>query len=68
MIIPELLSILHLCDLVSDSLDEVVVARDLRSDNGELLPVVANQDRQHGCNLMLQTGSQLQLKTRLGLH
>ena len=64
---PELVMVSHVSHPVPDGLDEVVVAGDLAGDDGELLPVVPDQDGEHGGHLVLQARRQLQLKPRLGL-
>lgn len=53
--------VLHDNDPLAHGLHKVVVAGDLRSDNRELMPLVAFEDAEHGGRLVVQRGGQLQL-------
>lgn len=57
---------LVLGDGVLYGLDEVVVAGDLRRDDGELTPRVAFQQRQHGAGLVRSRRRQLQHQIAAG--
>ena len=67
MSLPELVMVPHVRHPVPDGLDEVVMSCNLAGDDGELLPVVPDQDGEHGGHLVLQAGSELELKPRLRL-
>ena len=58
-------SILHFCYPLSNRLYEVVMTRYLAGDYGELMPLIALQDAQHGGRLVFQRRRKLQLKARL---
>ena len=59
-------SVLHFCYPLPNRLYEVVMTRYLAGDYGELVPLIALQDAQHGGCLVFQRRGKLQLKTRLG--
>lgn len=58
-------SVLHFCDPLPNRLNEVVMTRYLAGDYGELVPLVALQDAQHGGGLVFQRRGKLQLKAGL---
>lgn len=55
----ELERVLHLGYSLADRLHEIVVARYLRGDHAELMPLVPLEDAQHRGRLMLQRWRQL---------
>jgi hypothetical protein len=56
---------LHFCDPLSNRLYEIIMTRYLAGDYGELVPLVAFQDAQHGGGLVFQRGGKLQLEAGL---
>lgn len=56
---------LHLLSLVAHGSRELVIAGDLWRHNGEAVPVVAEQDGEHGGGLVVDGGRQLQPQTGL---
>lgn len=51
--------------MIPDGLHEVGVACDLRGDDGEGVPLVADEDAQHGGGLVVNGGGQLDPEPRL---
>jgi len=58
-------SVLHFSHPFPNGLYEVVMTRYLAGDYGELVPLIALQDTQHGGGLVFQRRGELQLKAGL---